>query len=183
MLTLYRLLAIQIVERLHELFIETVGDTLSALGHTNGVQVPCESLPSSVENTAPRGKAGNRWRGRPSTAGSAVGGNSVPLEDVQCMWIAVRSLLQRAHLLVLEPGAQEVLQSSVVLLRGSLVATSSDTGAKRPKRLPCTAVAPCALVWATSRDSSIEGAVEVCAGAFATGSTWNVVCGGVWHDA
>lgn len=178
MLTLYRLLAIQIMERLHELFMATVGDSLAALGHARVHPVPCDNLssvPGSAENMPPRGKGGGggvggRWRGRHSTTGSSVGGSAVPREEVQCMWIAVRSLLQRAQLLVLEPGAQGSLRSSAVLLRGSLRA-ASEAGGKRSKRLPCAAAAPCALLWSASRESAAEGAVEVCAGAVATRRT------------
>lgn len=168
MLTLYRLFAIQIIERLHELFIASVGNTLCALGHATvvppGASDSLTSVPGSVESTPPRGKGG-RWRGRHSISGSPAGGGStVPRSEVQCMWIAVRSLLQQAQLRVLEPGAHELLHSSAVLLRGTLVA-ATDAAAKRPKRLPCTATAPCALVWAPSKESPGEGALEVFAGA------------------
>jgi hypothetical protein len=167
MLSMYQLLAIQIVERLHDLFIATVGETLGALGHTSIQPAACDSfssMPGSVESTPPRGKGAYKKRGRLSPSDMQGGRGEIPREEVLCMWIVVRSLLQRSQLRVLDAGEQLALRSSAVLLRGSLTVASDTAATKRPKRLPCTATAPCVLVWAPTWELYAEGGVPVCAG-------------------
>jgi hypothetical protein len=177
MLTLYRLMAVQIIERLHELFMTTLEGNLDCFRPASMQQSAADTLgliSDTVDSTLPRWRGGHMWRRRTSDAVSAVGGSGGggrgqgPHARVQSMWTAMRTLLQCASLHVLDPGAEEMMQSSAVLLWGSLVAASDPT-VKRLKRSPCTAKAPCALVWAGKEgENATAGVVEVRAGMYAT---------------
>jgi hypothetical protein len=153
----------------------TLGDNFECFRPASMQQSAADTLgliSDTVDSTLPRWRGGHKWRRRTSDAVSAVGGSGGgghgPHARVQYMWTAMRTLLQCASLHVLDPGAEEMMQSSAVLLWGSLVA-ASDPSVKRLKRSPGTAKAPCALVWAGKQEeNATAGVVEVRAGTYAT---------------
>jgi hypothetical protein len=154
LVSMYRLAAIQIVERFYDLFIATVADGWRTCGHQR--------------RQWDAGRAPGRRRGRAAPAAQQP---SAELEavDVQCLWAALRSLLQCAQLHVMEPGASWSLSASGVLVRGSLEPVPVDQHGKPVLLDDQVATAPCMLLWASFQHDSCD-ALNVKAGATSAAS-------------
>jgi hypothetical protein len=157
MRSLYRLAAIQILERFQELFVEAVCEGLRSLGVK-----PLASSASTRELPVARSSSALRHK-----APGACAERDMEVQiSVRCMWGALRALLHRAVTLSLSPGEPVKLVASAVLVRGSLeVMRRESKHHSKGDALPKSwALAPCVFVWPEFAPGVPHGKVPMRAG-------------------
>ena len=139
MRALYRLAAIQIVERFQGVLLDVVAAWL----RKHGRQV----APGGSDQEAVVRRAAERWKAK---ARSAPADDSPPV-NVQLIWAALRSVMQQAHVVEVEAGAALTLCASAVLVRGQVEAAEGGPAA----------LAPCVLAWPEFKTRGAAEAAEM----------------------
>lgn len=155
-LSLHRLAAIQILERFQELFIETAGEGLRAMGYRTTVGSAQEG---SHEHQIGRAAA-DKWRAK------AQKGVEDSQLDIRCMWAALRGLLQHSSVVAMAAGEVVQLSASAVLVRGAVevskpAAGVSSKGKKGESFVKAVALSPCVLVWPEYESGALEKVAKV----------------------
>lgn len=151
-LSLHRLAAIQILERFRELFMESAGEGMRAMGCA---VAPFTSQEGGTAEQIGRAAA-DKWRtkaqGRPANI------------TVQSIWAALRSLLQQSSVLTLAAGEVVHLSASAVLVRGAVDASKPSQGKghhKGESSVRQVALSPCVLVWPEFKPAASDKAAKV----------------------
>lgn len=154
-LALHRLAAVQILERFQELFLETAGEGLRAMGYSiaggSGRGSVCQEQQAALA-------AADKWRAK---AQSRVEHEQV---DVKCMWAGMRSMLPHSSVVAMAAGEVVRLSSSAVLVRGSVEVSKhgvSSKGSKGESFVKAVALSPCVLVWPDYEGGAADRAATV----------------------
>eukprot|EP00892_Ulva_mutabilis_P007352 jgi/Ulvmu1/498/UM001_0506.1 len=122
MRALYRLAAIQVVERFQGVLLEVVAAWLRQKGRC-----------VAGDGTTAVRRAADRWKAKAQHGEDA---DQAPV-NVQLIWAALRGVLPQAQVVEVEAGGGITLRASAVLVSGSMVTEGAGSTAK----------GPCVLVW------------------------------------